>query len=65
MASEKNMIMRSLTSYISNCDFNEIKRQIKGELIACAFDHDKGPDMASVRGTSYYFRTNEELYGNV
>jgi len=47
MASEKNMIVRSPASHIPRGDLSEIRRQIKGELIACAFDLDKCPDMAS------------------
>jgi len=55
MASEKNMIVRSPASHIPKGDLSEIRCQIKGELIACAFDLDKGSDMASEEEQSIIF----------
>jgi len=56
MASEKNMIVRSPASHIPKGDLSEIRRQIEGEVIACVFDLDKGPDMASEEKQATIFK---------
>jgi len=57
MASKKNMIVRSHTSQTPNVDL--IKHQIKGKLIACAFDIDKGSYVASEEEQAIIFEQME------